>query len=77
MPPSLWALRPVPAVGPEMSIDNGSSGYPQINVHKRTTKVNLGIVVSILVFFALMTAMAVWVSREDNHDLAPGSVVAP
>jgi hypothetical protein len=50
-----------------MPIDKNSTGLPEINVHKRTTKVNLWMVGSVLFFFAVMAGVAVWVSRERNH----------
>ena len=42
-----------------MSVDKDSSGLPEMNVHRRTTKVNLGIVVGVLIFFAAMAAVIV------------------
>lgn len=36
-----------------MSIDQNSTGLPGINVHKRTTKVNLWMIAAILIFLAL------------------------
>ena len=43
-----------------MSIEKESSGLPQVDVHRRTTKVNLSIVVGIAIFFAAMFAVAAW-----------------
>lgn len=43
-----------------MSIDKTSSGMPEVNVHKRTTKVNLSVVIGVLLFFAAMSAVAFW-----------------
>lgn len=57
-----------------MSIDKNSTGVPEINVHKRTTKVNLWMVVAVLGFFAVMAAVAVWASREKNHAPVSGAV---
>lgn len=45
-----------------MSIDKESSGIPEVNVHKRTTKVNLSIVVGVVLFFVVMGAVVVWMS---------------
>ena len=59
-----------------MSIDKESNGLPQVNVHRRTTKVNLAIVVGVLVFFVLMIAVAFWASRREpavTSDPAPAS----
>ncbi len=47
-----------------MSIDKESSGFPEINPHKRTTKVNFAIVIGIAVFFAAMAVVVWWFA---NH----------
>jgi hypothetical protein len=47
-----------------MSIDKESDGLPQVDVHRRTTKVNLSMVAAIVVFFLLAAAVAFWVSRQ-------------
>ena len=49
-----------------MSIDKNSTGLPEINVHTRTTKVNLWMIAALLGFLALTAALAVRASR--NHD---------
>jgi hypothetical protein len=43
-----------------MSIEKEGSGFPEVDVHKRTTKVNLSIVIGIALFFAAMFAVAAW-----------------
>jgi flagellar basal body-associated protein FliL len=43
-----------------MSIEKESSGLPEVNVHKRTTKVNLSIVIGVAVFFAAMFGLVGW-----------------
>ena len=43
-----------------MSIEKESSGLPQVDVHKRTTKVNLSIIVGLLIFFAAMFGVVAW-----------------
>jgi hypothetical protein len=55
-----------------MSIDKESNGLPEVNVHRRATKVNLCIVVAILFFFAVMAGIAFWVSSEAK-DPAPSA----
>jgi len=47
-----------------MSIDKDSNGIPEINVHRRTTKVNLWMIAGILFFFAAGAAVAFWISRS-------------
>jgi len=42
-----------------MSIEQGSSGVPEINVQRKSTKVNLSIVVGLVLFF-LVTFAVVW-----------------
>ncbi|MES2695703.1 MAG: hypothetical protein V4773_19675 [Verrucomicrobiota bacterium] len=43
-----------------MSIEKESSGLPEVNVHKRTTKVNLSIIGGVLLFFVIMAAVVIW-----------------
>ena len=43
-----------------MSIDKESSGMPEIDVHRRTTKVNFGIIGSVIVFFIIAGAVILW-----------------
>ena len=43
-----------------MSIEKESSGLPEVNVHKRTTKVNFGIVIGVAIFFAAMSGVIWW-----------------
>ena len=43
-----------------MSIDKESDGLPDINPHKRTTNVNLSIVVGVALFFAAMAGVIWW-----------------
>jgi hypothetical protein len=45
-----------------MSIEKESSGLPEMNVHKRTTKVNLGVIAGVLVFLAIAVSVVVWLS---------------
>ncbi|MEO5958908.1 MAG: hypothetical protein ABIZ49_09705 [Opitutaceae bacterium] len=54
-----------------MSIEKESSGLPEFNVQRRTTKVNLSVIVAVILFFAIAVAVAFWIYRE------PGSVVPP
>ncbi len=41
-----------------MSIDKNSSGFPEVNLARRTTKVNVWMVVGILLFLAAAAVMA-------------------
>ena len=45
-----------------MSIDKNSTGLPEVNVHRRTTKVNFSIVIGVGIFFAAMAALVAWLS---------------
>jgi hypothetical protein len=59
-----------PAI-PAMGFDSQTTGQPLVNVRKRTTKVNLAIVVSVLVFVVIGVLYAVRVSKKS----AKGEVV--
>jgi hypothetical protein len=43
-----------------MSIEKESSGLPEINVRKRTTKVNLSIVAGVALFLVAMLGVVLW-----------------
>ena len=47
-----------------MSIDKDSDGLPGVNVHRRTTKVNLWMIAAILAFFAVSALAAFVISRQ-------------
>jgi len=47
-----------------MSIDKESSGFPEVNVHRRTTRVNLWMIAAIVMFLAAAAAAAFWTSRQ-------------
>lgn len=49
-----------------MSIDKESSGVPEVNVHKRTTKVNLSIVVGVILFLVIMGAVVAWLAASNR-----------
>ena len=49
-----------------MSIDKESNGLPEVNVHRRTTKVNLWMIAAVVFFLALMAVAAVWISRSSQ-----------
>lgn len=51
-----------------MSIDKESNGVPEVNVHRRTTKVNLWMIAGIVLFFAVMAAVAF---RTARHTASP------
>lgn len=48
-----------------MSIDKESNGVPEVDLSKRTTKVNLSVIVAVALFLAIgAAAMAWWVSHR-------------
>jgi flagellar biosynthesis/type III secretory pathway M-ring protein FliF/YscJ len=59
-----------------MAIDKESTGVPEVDFGRRTTKVNLGIVVGVIVFIIIMFATVVHFSRreaaEKNFPASPG-----
>lgn len=49
-----------------MSIDNNSSGLPDVNLHHKTTQVNLWMVVGIVLFLAGAAAVAYATWRQST-----------
>jgi hypothetical protein len=49
-----------------MSIEKESSGLPEVNVHKRTTKVNLSIIAGVLLFFIITVAVVAWLAASNR-----------
>jgi hypothetical protein len=49
-----------------MSFDNKNDGQPIVNVHKRTTKVNIWMVVAVVVFLAIGVVAAVMFVRDHS-----------
>ena len=47
-----------------MAIDKESSGIPEVNPRKRTTKVNFAMIILVVLFFAAMGAVAWWIARR-------------
>jgi hypothetical protein len=47
-----------------MSIDKESTGMPEIDVHRRTTKVNLATILGIIVFFVIAAFAILWAARR-------------
>jgi hypothetical protein len=47
-----------------MSIDKEGSGFPEVNVHRRTTKVNLGIIIGVAVFFAVCASVIFYLASK-------------
>ena len=57
----VWAPEVSPAVHrTTMAIDKESSGFPEVDIRKRTTKVNLAVVIGVGVFLGAMFAVALW-----------------
>lgn len=49
-----------------MSIDKESGGMPEVNFRRRTTKVNVAIVVGVGLFFVLCAGVIWWLSRTSS-----------
>ena len=43
-----------------MSIEKEGSGLPEVDVRKRTTKVNFSIILGLIIFFAAMFGVGWW-----------------
>ena len=50
-----------------MGFEPQTAGQPLVNVHKRTTKVNFAIVISVVVFIAVGIFAAVWAAHHAKH----------
>lgn len=62
-----------------MGFDPQTAGQPLINVHKRTTKVNLAMVAGILIFVVIGVLYAVRVvwKMDQDEPLIETTLVAP
>ena len=49
-----------------MSIDKNSDGVPEVNMSRRTSKVNLGVVIGVILFLAAMGAVIFWFSGQES-----------
>jgi hypothetical protein len=47
-----------------MAIEKDSSGLPEVNVRKQTTKVNLGVIAGVLLFFIITVSVVVWLAAN-------------
>jgi hypothetical protein len=47
-----------------MAIDKESTGLPEVDLSRRTTKVNLWIIVAVGVFFVAMGGVIIWLSNS-------------
>jgi hypothetical protein len=63
-----------------MGFDANSAGQPIVNVHKKTTQVNLWMVVGVALFFIIGAAALFWLSNRhgpDEHPNAPEQKATP
>ena len=56
-----------------MGFDADSAGQPIVNVHKKTTQVNLWMVVGVVVFFLISAGVVVWLSQRHTTDERPNA----
>jgi len=54
-----------------MGFDPQTAGQPLINVHKRTTKVNIVMAISVVVFLLIGVAVIVWATQRAKNDSPP------
>jgi len=47
-----------------MSIDKESNGVPEVNLHRRTTKVNLAIIIAVVVFLIIGIGTIAWLANR-------------
>lgn len=50
-----------------MAIDKESTGVPEFDAHRPTTKVNLGIVAAVGIFFAVVFGAVVYFASHAKH----------
>jgi hypothetical protein len=76
-----FAAAPLPpgrmSVGPWMSIDKNSNGFPEVNLEKKTTQVNVWMVVAVVCFLLGGTALAYWASHRNAGTEISASLQAP
>ena len=51
-----------------MGFDPQTANLPLVNVHKRTTKVNIFMAAAVLVFFVLGASVIFWVHQRSKDD---------
>jgi hypothetical protein len=49
-----------------MSIDKESTGMPEVDVHRRTTKVNFGTMIGVAVFLLLGAIAILWFAQQHH-----------
>ena len=49
-----------------MSIDKESDGVPEVDVSKRTTKVNLSVIVAVGLFLGIGAVIMWWLAQRGN-----------
>ena len=54
-----------------MSIDQAGSGFPGVNVHRRSTQVNLWMIAGILMFLAVAAAAAYCIAGQAGSFTPP------
>jgi len=56
-----------------MSIDKESHGFPEVNLQRRTTKVNVSMIAAVLLFFAVALGIGLWVAMRTESPRVPPS----
>lgn len=51
------------SVGRGMAIDKESSGLPEVDLKRRTTKVNLWMIIGVALFFVIAAGLVMWFAR--------------
>ena len=58
-----WPIPPGSRVGVRMAIDKESSGLPEMDLRRRTTKVNLWMIVAVALFFVFTGVLVLFYAR--------------
>ena len=48
-----------------MAFEPQTASKPLVDVHKRTTKVNIGVVIGVVLFLVVGIAVAIWATRKE------------
>ncbi len=61
-----------------MGFEPQTSGQPLVNVHKRTTKVNISMAIGVAIFFVLGVIAVIWATQRDKSgETVPPPLEAP
>ena len=60
-----------------MGFEPQTANKPLVDVHKRTTKVNLGVVIGVILFLVVGLAVAIWATKKEARGEPVKQVESP